>query len=38
MIRINIIRKRSLSRRRRGRIIIMININIIKIVRLIFRP
>jgi hypothetical protein len=35
-MRVNIIRKRSLSRRRRGRIIIAIDINIVKIVRLMF--
>jgi hypothetical protein len=37
-MRVNIIRKRSLSRRRKGRIIIMININVVKIARLIFKP
>jgi hypothetical protein len=36
--RADIIRKRSLSRRRRGRIITTIDINVIKITRLIFRP
>jgi hypothetical protein len=37
-MRVNIIRKRSLSRRRRGRTIIAIDINVIKIARLIFKP
>jgi hypothetical protein len=36
--RADIIRKRSLSRRRRGRTIIIIDINIIKITRLMFEP
>jgi hypothetical protein len=37
-MRIDIIRKRSLSRRRKRRIIITIDINIMKIARFIFRP
>jgi hypothetical protein len=34
----DIIRKRSLSKRRRGRIITTVDINVVKIMRLIFRP
>jgi hypothetical protein len=37
-MRVDIIRKKSLSKRRRGRIIIIIDINVMKIARLIFRP
>jgi hypothetical protein len=37
-MRINIMRKRNLSKRRRKTITIIIDINVMKITRLIFRP